>query len=516
VSGRDAARLVHELQVHESEMERLAEAAIQLAWGQAAIDTINAMSEGVTLMEMDRTITSVNPAMERLTGLAGGAMVGRKLDDALPDFLAAADLKEALRGLRGGNRGETPTRPALLLRRPDGTAVRVLPGLSLMRAPEGGRQVVLLTLKDVTDLYESTQRLEQSERKYRELVENANSIIMRITPDHTITFFNEYAQTFFGYAAGEVLGRNVLGTITPEVDSEGRDLRVLLRDITEHPEHHGSNENENVCKDGRRVWVHWANRAIRNGQGRLVEILCVGTDITRRRQMEAVARRYQQRLRDLAGRLMTAEEDERWRISRYIHDSIIQNLALSCIRLAMMEQHLPAASQKAEAESLRQIGRLIEEAIEECRQVMSDLTPALLYEAGLGPALKDLAQRLGQKHRVRITVDAEGLPEMDNPLRGLLFASAREFVMNALKHGGPCMVKVFASGGINEVVIRVEDDGKGFDQMTACRHPDHHGGFGLFSLRQRLEGLGGRLEIRSTPGQGTIATITVPVPGEQG
>jgi PAS domain S-box-containing protein len=487
------------------------EDSIRLAWGQSAMDTINAMQEGVALLELDGIIVTVNPAVEKLTGLASGTIIGQNLETLLPFFLSGNSLKRARTGLAQLRRGEIPAVPPLFMTRPDGKYFHVLPSVSLMVAPEGGRRVAVLTLRDLTDMHEATQRLERSERKYRELVENANSIIMRITPEQTITFFNEYAQTFFGFDAGEVVGRNVVGTIAREVDSEGRDLRALLRDVSEHPETHGSNENENVCKDGRRVWVHWANRAIRDDQGNVVEILCVGTDITRRREMEAEALRYQQRLRELTERLVVTEEEERWRISRYIHDTIIQNLALSCIRLGTMEKPLVAARQNEEADKLHQVGKLLEEAIEECRMVMSDLTPALLYELGLGPALKDLAQQQGEKHHLTITVEVDGLPELENPLRGLLFMSAREFVMNALKHAGPCAIHVTAGVRGTDVVIQVEDNGRGFDSTVAPAHPDRHGGFGLFSIRQRLEGLGGHLDIRSTPGQGATATIRVPM-----
>ncbi len=369
---------------------------------------------------------------------------------------------------------------------------------------------LLYCLLDVTARVRARRELVESERKYRELVEKANSIIMRITPNHDIIFFNEYAERFFGYAEAEVLGRNVLGTIIPETSSAGRDMRAMMKDITAHPEHHGSHENENMCKDGRRVWVHWANQAVRDDKGNLIEILCVGTDITRRREMEAEASRYQHRLRDLAERLAASEEEDRWRISRYIHDTIIQNLSLASIRLGALEQPMVGARLHEETEKMRRIRGLLEEACSECRTVMADLTPVLLYELGLVPALNDLAQQLKMKHGARILVEDGGEERsLSNPLRGLLFDSVRELVMNALKYAGPCDIRVALSSCDVGLSVTVEDNGAGFDPRAHAER-DRQGGFGLFNIRQRLEGLGGRLEIETAPGKGTRATITVP------
>jgi PAS domain S-box-containing protein len=487
------------------------EDAIRLAWGQSAIDTINAMHEGVALLGIDGTITTINPAVERMTGLTGGAVVGRNLETVLPEFLEGHDLGIAQHGLALLRRGEMPVLPPLRLKRPDGKAFRVLPSVSLMDAPEGGQRVAILTLKDVTDLHEAAQRLEQSERKYRELVENANSIIMRITPDHIITFFNEYAQTFFGYGAREVVGRSVIGTIVPEMDSEGRDLREMMRAIETSPEQHAGNENENMCKDGRQVWVHWANRAVRDREGRITEILCVGTDITRRREVEAEARRYQERLRSLAERLATAEEEERWQISRYIHDTIIQNLSLASIKLGPMREALAKANLPDEVARLGATRTLIENAVAECRSVMTDLTPALLYDLGLVPALTDLAGKLREQHGVAIRVEERGQGKpMDRGLRGLLFQAARELVINALKHAAHSDIHIRVIHEDNEVVVSVRDDGPGFDPAMCDRHEDGRGGFGLFSVRERVEGFGGRLTIDSAAGKGATATIAVP------
>jgi len=142
-------------------------------------------------------------------------------------------------------------------------------------------------LKDVTTKLEHTeQMLHVSEDKYRQLVENADCIILRMSKDGKITFFNEFAQKFFGYTERQILGKNIIGSIIPKIDSTGRNLAELAKDIKRQPELYNTYENENICKDGRRVWVAWANKAIHDEKRKITEILCVGHDITERKYME--------------------------------------------------------------------------------------------------------------------------------------------------------------------------------------------------------------------------------------
>ena len=130
------------------------------------------------------------------------------------------------------------------------------------------------------------ERLRESEQKYRELVQNANSIIMRITPHGKITFFNEFAQSFFGYTDAEIIGNSLMGTIIPQYESTGRDLDTLINDLLQHPDRYQYNEYENIRKNGERVWVAWTNKAITDSTGHLQEILSIGTDITERKRTE--------------------------------------------------------------------------------------------------------------------------------------------------------------------------------------------------------------------------------------
>ncbi len=128
--------------------------------------------------------------------------------------------------------------------------------------------------------------LREREERYRELVENANSIILRLDAEGNIVFFNEFAQRFFGYSADEIYGRCLVETIVPSTESSGRDLSSMIDDLIRYPDRFASNENENIRKNGERVWVAWTNKGIRDEQGRITGILCIGNDITSKQRVE--------------------------------------------------------------------------------------------------------------------------------------------------------------------------------------------------------------------------------------
>ncbi|MBZ0089269.1 MAG: PAS domain S-box protein, partial [Thermoanaerobaculia bacterium] len=140
---------------------------------------------------------------------------------------------------------------------------------------------------DVSDRRRAEARIAESERQYRELVENANSIILRWNAEGRVTFLNEFGQRFFGYTAEEIVGCHVIGTIVPTTESGGRDLDELMAEICAAPESFAQNENENIRRDGERVRIAWTNRIVRDAEGRVVEILSIGTDVTARLQIEA-------------------------------------------------------------------------------------------------------------------------------------------------------------------------------------------------------------------------------------
>ena len=140
------------------------------------------------------------------------------------------------------------------------------------------------------------EKMQASEEKYRDLVESANSIIIRIDTQGTITFANRFAQEFYGYSEHEMIGKNIMGFIVPEKDVQGRPLFPVIRKFLAHPEEYVTRENENILRNGDRVWISWSNKAIYGKDGGLREILCVGNDITPHKQAEYEKRQLEAQL----------------------------------------------------------------------------------------------------------------------------------------------------------------------------------------------------------------------------
>jgi PAS domain S-box-containing protein len=152
---------------------------------------------------------------------------------------------------------------------------------------------------DISERRRAENRLRESERKYRELVEHANSIILRWNSDGLITFLNEFGQRFFGYSAEEIIGRHVLDTIVPPTESGGRDLERLIKEICAAPAAFEQNINENMRRNGERVWIAWTNRIVCDSQGNVVGFLSIGTDITERKRAEEARQASEARYRKL-------------------------------------------------------------------------------------------------------------------------------------------------------------------------------------------------------------------------
>jgi diguanylate cyclase (GGDEF)-like protein/PAS domain S-box-containing protein len=141
---------------------------------------------------------------------------------------------------------------------------------------------------------------------YRELVENAKSIILEMDREGRVIFWNKFAAEFFGYTSEEIIGRSVVGTIVPEKETGGRDLRQLIGDICKNPHDYANNVNENIKKNGERVWIVWTNHLVKDGDRQVKGILCIGNDITMRKVLEEKLRQARDEL-EIRVKVRTAE-----------------------------------------------------------------------------------------------------------------------------------------------------------------------------------------------------------------
>jgi PAS domain S-box-containing protein len=200
--------------------------------------------------------------------------------------------------------------PVLHHVRKDGAIIPVEESQSQIEV--GGEEFILSIVRDISERRRTEAALQESERKYRELVEHANSIILHWTRDGRILFLNEFGQRFFGYTEAEICGRHVIGTLVPQTESGGRDLSRLMDEICADPTTFEQNVNENMRRNGERVWIAWTNKVVTDRQGQMIEILSIGTDITERKRAEEELRRLNRALRTLSecNQAMVRAQDE--------------------------------------------------------------------------------------------------------------------------------------------------------------------------------------------------------------
>lgn len=140
----------------------------------------------------------------------------------------------------------------------------------------------LAMYSDITDRKHAEDALKESQDLYMELVTNARTIILKLDKEGKITFFNEFAQNFFGFSEKEIIGKKTIGTIVPDIDSSGKRLDGMIEAILENPDKFSININENIKKNGEKVWVEWHNKALFNKEGTRTGYVAIGIDITDR------------------------------------------------------------------------------------------------------------------------------------------------------------------------------------------------------------------------------------------
>ena len=234
------------------------------------------------------------------------------------------------------------------------------------------------------------------------------------------------------------------------------------------------------------------------------------TELARHRdQLAAMVAEATAELRVLGQRVLNAEEAERRRIAIGVHDDISQALALAKMKLQMMHQ---TGHGGADIPGMDELVALLGRIIGSTRDLTFDLSPPVLFELGLAPALGWLADILDRQHGLCVEIVADETPTpLSHDSAIVLFRSTRELLMNVVKHSGQQTARVAVSREDGAVKIVVCDKGKGF---ASPEEPPTEGGakgFGLSSIRERMGYIGGTMVVSSTPGKGTQVTLTAPL-----
>ena len=255
-------------------------------------DLVEETPIGIANIDNIGILTYINKRLENITGYSREEVVGKNV------FKLGVFSNEMLKILKGRLKarltgGTAHLRREILLKCKNGKGIWIEITAKLIKK-WGIPSSLRITVQDITKRKRTENILQESEKKYRELVQNTNSIILRMDINGRITFFNEFAQKFFGYTKDEILGKNVVGTIVPEMDTSYRDLKAMIKDIIQNPNLYTINENENIRRNGERVWILWTNKGAIDKDGHITEILCIGNDITEHKKTEEALYKSQQ------------------------------------------------------------------------------------------------------------------------------------------------------------------------------------------------------------------------------
>jgi signal transduction histidine kinase/ActR/RegA family two-component response regulator len=232
-------------------------------------------------------------------------------------------------------------------------------------------------------------------------------------------------------------------------------------------------------------------------------------EVSRRIAAERALVQRSEHLRALAGEITLVEHRQRRRLAQILHDDLQQSLVGAKFRVSLLQTEVP----KGLRDEVGAIETLLNDCLDSARNLTADLSPPVLHEEGLLAGLRWLARRMSDRQGLEVQLEAPGsLPPLPEDMKVLLFDAVRELMQNVLKHSGVRQVEVEVKPDEGqELRLSVRDAGRGFDPKSLDPLSGSQSGFGLFSIRERLELLGGKLEIDSGTGQGCRVTLVAPV-----
>ncbi len=500
-SPGELQQLVHELQVHQVELEMQQEelhaAAQALRASEARYRQIYQFApNGYFTVNPNGSIQELNHAAARLLGLDRRLVVGKPLR-MFVQVGCRSNFDDFLRNLQYLH---DPQRCEVTLLHYGGEPCTViLEGAGLGEEPSVPVRF-LVTATDITD----RKRAELAAREQTELLQSVTNAVLtgvlvldcvRDEQGEVTDFAYRLANPFIESITGRQLAGTRLLEQYPGMGGAGIFERLKRVVDTGEPadfEQYYGSEGFN----------HWFRiTGVRLGDGVVSSI----EDITDRRRMEEAHLRMRlENQQALLHAIMEAQEEERRRISESLHNGVGQILYATKLNLARMDLDKTPLPVEQLRQAWQQTDQLLTEAIRETRNVSHELIPVLLQERGLAVAVADFCKRFSH---AGIQLNCHTLNErLDRHLENAVYRIAQELVNNMVKHAGASRGRIEVIREGDRVVVEAQDNGKGFA-------PDPPGkGIGLRTIRDRVALLGGTLEIDSTPGAGTIVTVTLPIP----
>ena len=376
-------------------------------------------------------------------------------------------------------------------RRKDGSLIDV--EISSFAVTFGGRPATLDSILDVT----YRRRTEDQARYLDLLLETVTDAVVASDDKFVLTGWNAAAESTYGRLAEEVLGQ-------PEALVFGADFIGVARAeainrLLETGRFHG--ELTHRRGDGKRIQVESRAAALFDSDGKRLGYVSVNRDITERRYAE-------QTIRALLNDVLTAQEAERGRVARELHDDTAQTLTSLLVGLRAVEESQDLGQARGAASTLR---GLVSAALDGVKRMARGLRPSVLDDLGLEEALERLGLEVSRAQGFEVDLHSTGprLPRLPEALETALYRMTQEALTNASKHASPKAVSILIHRNATEMRLVIEDDGDGFDVSETLSEAH----LGLVGMRERAHLVGGSMTIESAPGMGTTICVCLPIPG---
>lgn len=344
----------------------------------------------------------------------------------------------------------------------------------------------------------------------KNLTDSIGDVVFSIKlPERTIAWVNESFK-IFGYSHEESIGKS------PEFLYANKEEFLFLGEKMKKTVAEGANivhAEVNFKRKNGEVFPADTLTTLFRVNGEVVSSTGILRDISERKAAEEKLLIYQKRLKALASQLTIAEEKERKRIATDLHDDVCQSLALLRVQMSSARKK---ASAPLLATQLDDISEVLLQTLQSTRNLMSDLSSPSMNEIGLSAAISELLEGFVKK---RHNLETEFMDEiadlprnmLEDNVRAILYRNVRELLTNIIKHAQATKVSVHIKQVDSLVLLTVRDDGIGFDPGELSRNNGQQGGFGLFSIKERMSDMNGTFEVVSEPGKGCKALLTVPV-----
>jgi PAS domain S-box-containing protein len=382
----------------------------------------------------------------------------------------------------------------------------------------GDVERVVIFAYNITERRRSEIALRESEERYRTLAETAPDLIFIIGSDNCVQYVNSFAAAFIGLPPEELIGQPQERFFPPSTgDHQGKDiLKVLVNGKMTYV------EDELTIRD-RTVWLSTWLVPLQDHSGKISGVLGVSRDTTGQKQAEAAILQFrdqleervkertadllasQSQLRQLTNQIVTAQEEERHRISRELHDDAGQALISLKYSLASMFNELPD-SQSLIRQRLSDLMGIIDQIMSRIRTMAHSLRLPELDVGGTNLSLKDYCQEFMERTQLQIDYRGQDLPGLPDEISISLYRFVQEALTNVLKYAQATEAKVRLKHRNQQISLSVSDNGLGISDPQSD-------GIGLLGIQERLDLLGGTLQIRSPKGRGAKLTACVPWSG---